>query len=275
MKFGLYGLHRGSSVEPEALARRARLAEDAGFESLWVGDHIAVPGDDPDDDDRLEAVTALSYLAAVTTGVRLCAGVLVLPQRHPVLLAKQLASVDRLSCGRLTVGIGVGHIEAELNALGVTLAGRGARTDEYLAAMRTLWTGQASSYAGEWVQFTSVVERPPPVQQPHPPIVVGGHSGAALRRANRAAAGWFGWDLSLDETTRHVDRLHCMGRECRPSSEPSLEITVLPAGQLDREAVKRYADAGVDRLVLQPTTTGGAAIEDLIAEAAAGLIAAS
>jgi hypothetical protein len=160
MKFGLYGLHRGSSVEPEALARRARLAEDAGFESLWVGDHIAVPGDDPDDDDRLEAVTALSYLAAVTTGVRLCAGVLVLPQRHPVLLAKQLASVDRLSCGRLTVGIGVGHIEAELNALGVTLAGRGARTDEYLAAMRTLWTGQASSYAGEWVQFTSVVERP-------------------------------------------------------------------------------------------------------------------
>ena len=134
MKLGLYGLHRGSSAEPETLHRRARLAEDAGFESLWVGDHVALPfgGADPPDEPRLEAVVALSHLAAVTSRVRLAFGLLVLPQRQPVLLAKQVSSIDVLSKGRLIVGIGVGYVEPELRALGASLADRGARTDEYL-----------------------------------------------------------------------------------------------------------------------------------------------
>ena len=141
VKFGLYGLHKGENTAPEALARRARAAEDAGFESLWVGDHIALPPDAPDDafDPRLEAVVTLAHLAAVTSRVRLGLGVIILPQRQPVLLAKQLTSVDVLSGGRLMVGLGVGYLEAELGALGATLAERGARMDESIAAMQMLW----------------------------------------------------------------------------------------------------------------------------------------
>src|SRR5262245_64886590 len=129
MKLARFGLHRGSSVDAETLARRARSAEAAGFESLWVGDHVALPfdGSDPPVQPRLEAVIALTYLAALTSRVRLGAGVIVLPQRQPVLLAKQLASLDVLSGGRLIVGIGVGYVEPELRALGASLADRGAR----------------------------------------------------------------------------------------------------------------------------------------------------
>src|SRR3954470_19053782 len=140
MKFGLYGLLRGRGVEPDMLVRRARLAETAGFESLWVGDHIPLPADLGGEQPRLEVVVAISHLAAVTTRIRLGFGVIVLPQRQPVLLARQLSSIDVLSRGRLTVGVGVGYVEPELRAFGVPLAERGARTDEYLAAMRALWT---------------------------------------------------------------------------------------------------------------------------------------
>ena len=123
MKFGLFGLHRGPGIAPDVLTRRAGAAEETGFESLWVGDHIALPADMPGSDDpRLEALAALLYLAAVTTTVRLAAGVLVIPQRNPVLMAKQLTSLDVLSEGRLIVGVGVGHVEAELTAFGVSMS---------------------------------------------------------------------------------------------------------------------------------------------------------
>ena len=179
LKIGLYGLHRDGGTNPDRLARRARLAEEAGFESLWVGDHIALPpvtasGEfDPSPMPRLEAVTAIAYLAAVTERVRLGLGVIVVPQRQPVLLAKQLSTLDVLSAGRLIVGVGVGYIEPELRALGVSLGERGARTDEYLAAMRSLWDTPVPSFAGEFVSFSGVVQRPLPVQRPHPSILVG------------------------------------------------------------------------------------------------------
>src|SRR6266536_1157376 len=115
MKIALYGLHRGSSADPETMARRARRAEELGFESLWIGDHIALPAEGADSatQPRLEAVVALTHLAALTTRVRLGLGVIVLPQRQPVLLAKQLTSIDVLSGGRLIVGIGAGWVEPE------------------------------------------------------------------------------------------------------------------------------------------------------------------
>jgi alkanesulfonate monooxygenase SsuD/methylene tetrahydromethanopterin reductase-like flavin-dependent oxidoreductase (luciferase family) len=160
LKFGLYGLLRGD-VDPGTLARRGQLAEQAGFESLWVGDHIALPGQDGEQP-RLEVVVAVSYLAAVTATVRLGFGVIVLPQRQPVLLARQLSSIDILSRGRLMAGFGVGYVEPELRALGVPLAERGARTDEYLAAMRALWTdpGQAARALSELRQVAACCERP-------------------------------------------------------------------------------------------------------------------
>jgi probable F420-dependent oxidoreductase len=267
VKLALFGLHRGSSANPDALVRRARLAEEAGFEALWVGDHIALPSDaaDPPAQPRLEALAALTYLAAVTTRVRLGVGVIVLPQRQPVLLAKQLASIDVLSKGRLTVGIGVGYLEPELRAFGVTLADRGPRTDEYLAAMRALWGEETPPFAGRFVSFADVIERPRPVQQPHPPIVIGGHSATAHRRAIQSGNGWYGWELDLEQTARTLGELRETAAHLeRPAALGELEITITPPGPIDVDAARRYAELGVHRLALQPHTMEGSVIEELI-----------
>ncbi|MEU8659548.1 TIGR03619 family F420-dependent LLM class oxidoreductase [Actinoplanes philippinensis] len=249
MKFGLYGLHRDRNVDPGVLVRRARAAEEAGFESLWVGDHIALPageGNPP----RLEALVALTYLAAVTERVRLGVGLIVLPQRQPVLLAKQVTSLDVLSGGRLTVAVGAGYVEPELNAMGVTLAERGARTEEYLRVMRALW-GAEPSFEGRFVSFSGVVQHPSPVQRPHPPIVVGGHSAAAYRRAVRHGSGWYGWGLDPGGTAEALRALAEAGRDGqRPAGLGDLEITMTPPGVPGPDTVRRYADVGVDRLII-------------------------
>ena len=275
MKLALFGLHRGSSAEPDTLARRARAAEEAGFESLWVGDHVALPADaaDPPAQPRLEAVIAVAHLAALTSRVRVAIGVIVLPQRQPVLLAKQLATIDVLSRGRLIVGIGVGYVEPELRALGASLADRGARTDEYLAAMRALWDEPVPSFAGRFVGFDGVVQRPRPVQRPHPPIVVGGHSPSALRRAVLAGSGWYGWELDVERTARALEDLREMARRHeRPAALGELEITITPPGVPDLDTARRYADLGVHRLAIQPHTMEGRAMDELIATAGETLI---
>ena len=265
MKLALYGLHRGTCAEPDNLARLALLAEDVGFEGLWVGDHIALPPDGTEEPVRLEAAVVLSFLAAVTTRIGLGFGVLVLPQRQPVLLAKQLSSLDYLSRGRVTVGVGAGWIEPELTALGVSLATRAARMDEYLAAMRALWDEPVPSFEGEFVSFSGVSQRPRPVRRPHPPLVVGGHVPAALRRAALHGNGWYGWDLDVDQTAAALANLRAAAaRYGRPESLGDLEITITPPSVPDPDTVRRYADAGVHRLVLEPATTDSAAMAQLI-----------
>jgi probable F420-dependent oxidoreductase len=275
VKYALYGLHKGSSAEPDALARRARLAEEVGFESLWVGDHVALPfgSPNPPDEPRLETVAILAHLAALTTRVRLASGVAILPLRQPVLLAKQLASVDVLSNGRLIVGIGVGGVEQELEALGASMADRGARTDEYLAAMRALWDEPVPAFDGRFVSFAGVMARPRPVQRPHPPIVVGGHSPAAYRRAVRSADGWYGWELDPEQTAATIALLReAADRDGRPAGLGALEISITPPPSFDVAMARRYADVGVDRLVLQTRTSEGSAVDDLIAWAADHLL---
>jgi probable F420-dependent oxidoreductase len=270
LKVALFGLHRGSSADPDTLGRRARRAEEAGFESFWIGDHVALPsveaqGVDPPGQRRLEALVALAYMAALTSRVRLAVGVIVLPQRQPVLLAKQLSTIDVLSKGRLIVGIGVGYLEPELRALGASLADRGARTDEYLAAMRALWDEPAPSFAGRFVSFADVIERPRPVQRPHPPIVIGGHSPAAYRRTIQSGNGWHGWDLDLEQTAQALTALRETAiRYERPVGLGELEITITPRGTPDVDTARRYADLGVHRLAIQPHTMEGSAMDELI-----------
>lgn len=257
MKFGLYGLHRGPGIAPKVLARRAEAAEQAGFESLWVGDHIALPADLPGSDEpRLEALAALFYLAAVTSTVRLAAGVLVIPQRNPVLLAKQLTSLDVLSEGRLIVGVGVGHVEAELTALGVPMSERRSRTEDGLARLRDLWAGPRTNEDGSVDK--RVVQFPAPVQEPHPPIVVGGHSQAALARAAHIGNGWFGWLTAPDRTRELIDLLdeHIAARP-RPANLGTLEITVAVPGKVTPDVIEAYEEIGVSRLVVGPDTAEG------------------
>jgi probable F420-dependent oxidoreductase len=281
LKLALFGLHRGSSAEPDTLARRARLAEEVGFESLWIGDHIALPstsestGGDPPGQARLEAIVALTYMAALTTRVRLAIGVIVLPQRQPVLLAKQLSTIDTLSKGRLIVGIGVGYLEPELRSLGASLGDRSARTDEYLAAMRALWAEPVPSFAGRFVSFADVLQRPRPVQQPHPPLVIGGNSPAGFRRAIQAGNGWYGFDMDLEQTAQALAGLReAANRYERPAELGALEITITPSrDSLSLDAARRFADLGVHRLAIQPHTMEGSAIDELIATIAETLIA--
>lgn len=257
MKFGLFGLHRGPGIAPDVLARRARAAEDAGFESLWVGDHIALPSGLPGaEEPRLEVLAALFYLAAVTSTVRLAAGVLVIPQRNPVLLAKQLTSLDVLSEGRLIVGVGVGHIEGELAALGVPMSARGSRADDGLARIRELWAGPRAR--GGQGADGGVVQFPAPVQDPHPPIVVGGHSRAALARAARVGNGWFGWLTPPDRTRELIQHLkELVEAQPRPAMLGPLEITVAAPGQVTLDVVEAYERIGVSRLVVGPDTADG------------------
>jgi probable F420-dependent oxidoreductase len=273
MKLALYGLHRGSSVDPARLAARAARAEAVGFEGLWVGDHIALPvsAPDPADEPRLEALVALSFLAAATTTIGLGVGVLIAPQRQPVLAAKQLASIDVLSGGRLTVGIGVGYVEPELEALGASLRNRGAMTDEHVAAMRALWAQQDEPFTGQWASFAGVLQSPPPAQRPGPPIVVGGHAPAALRRAAAIGDGWFGWALDVGETT---DALAHLARACEAvGRDPAdLEITITPPRRCTLADVEQYAAVGVDRLVLQPESFAGDEIDELTDYAATELL---
>jgi probable F420-dependent oxidoreductase len=267
MLIGLNGLHRGGNTNPAVFGRRARAAEEAGVESVWIGDHIAVPvgPGHPDPESRLEAVAAVSYLAAITTRVRLAFGVLVLPQRNPLLLGKQLSTIDHLSGGRVIVGVGVGYVEAELRAMGVEPSQRAALTDEYLDVLRTLWDERVLPFTGPTVQFADIAQRPRPIQLPHPPIVIGAQSAAAFPRVVRSANGWYGWELTVDETADALSILRRTARQYeRPPQLGDLEITITPKGPVDRDLVGRYAEVGVHRLVLKPETMDGDAMDALI-----------
>ncbi len=259
LSFGLFAMNTGPCTVPETAARIARRAEETGWESLWLGEHVVLPeprtGASPMEprDKILDPVVALSFLAAHTRHVRLGTGVIILPQRNPLVLAKQLASLDVLSGGRLIIGIGAGYLAPEFRALGVPLADRGRRTDEYLAAMRAIWTMEQPAFHGRYVDFADVQAFPHPVQQPCPPVVVGGHSPGAYRRAVTMAHGWYGWGQDPAAAERAVAALHTAMREHgRPPELGALEISVTPPGQVDREFAARYKAAGVQRLILRP-----------------------
>ena len=163
--------------------------------------------------DWLDPLIALSFAAAATSTIRLATGVLLLPEHNPLLLAKQVASLDALSRGRLSLGVGVGWSREEFDALGVPFERRGTRADEYLAAMRTVWRDDVASFAGEFVSFAGMRVNPRPVRDRRIPIVVGGNSDAALRRAARLADGWYGFNLEGAEHVR--ERLERLRRAVR------------------------------------------------------------
>lgn len=240
------------------MARVARACEDAGYDSVWTGEHIVLPDPQvppspaPPEADFVDSAAALSYLAAVTDTIRLGTGIIILPQRQPAVLAKSLASVDHLSGGRLMFGLGVGYIEPEMTACSTPMARRGDRADEYLAAMRTLWTTDAASFSGEFVNFSGVTANPKPVQDDvH--TVVGGHSRAAAERAVRSAHGWYGFMRDPDTAVSDIARLGEVAQEIeRPAALGELEISITPARRLTPEDHASYVEAGVDRIIIQP-----------------------
>jgi len=255
MKFGLFAVNMYACSYPETAIQVAQLAEEAGFESLWAGEHVVLP--DPQvprspmapNDRILDPVIALTYLAAHTSRVRLGTGIVILPQRNPLVLAKELASLDELSGRGLICGIGVGYLEPEFRALGIPFTDRGARTDEYLAAMRAIWTQPKPAYHGRFVSFEGVQAHP----QRNIPVVVGGESPPAYRRAIQSAHGWYGFNLDSNETAHALAALRQAREHCaRPQELGDLEISITPAEPLTLQEVKRFADLGVHRLIVMP-----------------------
>ncbi|MFN8525019.1 MAG: TIGR03619 family F420-dependent LLM class oxidoreductase [Chloroflexota bacterium] len=278
MKYGLFGFHRGDDLT--ALARLARQTEEAGYESIWVGEHVVMPHPDiqktpmAPDEPRLDPIVALTWVAAHTQRVKLGTGVIVLPHRQPLILSRQIASLDLLSNGRLIFGIGVGWLQPEIEAVGGSYVERGAQSDEYLAAMETIWSGEYCSFKGKWVSWDRMIAVPPPAQLPRPPITVGGHTKPAYRRALTKAEGWYGFGLDVEATARCLEGLRETAQEVdRPASLGDLEITITPpAGPLDRDTAKRYEDLGVHRLAVLRPQGGSAVTERFIWDFADGLI---
>jgi probable F420-dependent oxidoreductase len=207
---------------------------------------IAVPADA----DWLDPLIALSFAAAATSTIRLATGVLLVPEHNPVTLAKSVASLDRLSHGRLTLGIGVGWSEEEFAALGIPFARRGARTDEYLLAMRALWREDPASFAGEYVNFADIRVNPKPVRDGRIPIIAGGNSDAALRRAAQTADGWYGFNLT--NAARASERITRLRTLCETAGrDPSeLEIAIALDHDPSPQDQRDLAQLGVNELVL-------------------------
>jgi probable F420-dependent oxidoreductase len=259
MKLGLFAVNYGTCADPVAAVQVARAAETAGFESVWTGEHIVLPDPAPPSlsiapqTPFLDTVVALTWIAAHTKRLRIASGVIVLPLRNPVLLAKELASLDVASGGRLIIGVGAGWLDSEFQALGVSMQRRGELMNNSLRAMRALWTMEKPAFHSSSASFSNIVAHPRPAQSPMPPIVIGGESTAALARALTMGNGWYGFSLTPEQTIRHIDSLkHLREQHDRPAELGDLEITVTPSGPFDERSVEAYAAAGVHRLVVLP-----------------------
>jgi probable F420-dependent oxidoreductase len=240
MRVGLHALGIGTGARPQVIRAVATAAETGGFATLWAGEHVVLVDEPrsrypysadgriavPADADWLDPLLGLSYVAAVTSRIGLATGVLLLPEHHPVLAAKQAATLDVLSGGRLTLGVGIGWSAEEFAALGVPFARRGRRTAEYVGAMRALWADDVTSFHGEFVRFDAIRVNPKPVLGRRIPIVAGGNSDAALRRVAAFADGWYGFNLPAAAV---AERLGALAGYCRERGRELTELSTAVA----------------------------------------------
>jgi probable F420-dependent oxidoreductase len=265
VKFGLFFANVGPFAAPETFEVLVRSAEDAGLESLWTVEHVVVPvgyesqypySQDgrmpgPESAPIPDPILPLSYAAAISERIRLATGIVILPQRHPVYVAKEFATLDVLSHGRAILGVGIGWLEEEFKVLGIPFRERAARTEEAVRAIRSLWQDEPQPFEGRYYRWAAVHSNPKPVQKPGVPIVVGGHVEGAARRAARVGDGFFParGDLKTLPGLLEALRDEC-GKLGRDPAE--IEISTTSGGVPDLDTVKRYQDLGVSRLVMPP-----------------------
>lgn len=265
MQFGILPPYRtGVAADPDWMAAFARHAEGLGFESVYVVEHVVVQAGYaerypyaesgrmplPDDCPIPDPLDLLAWLAGVTSTIRLATGILVAPEHHPVQLAKRLATIDVLSGGRLFLGVGVGWMREELEAVGVDFATRGTRTDEVIEAVRALWSEDEASYHGRFFDFDGLVSRPRPRQAGGVPIHVGGHSAAAARRAGRLGDGFQPLGLDGDALTERLAQVRAAALDAgRDPDRIELSLGGL-LDVLDADAIARAEDQGAHRIVV-------------------------
>jgi probable F420-dependent oxidoreductase len=265
MKIGVFAPLANPFATPEYISAFAREAEAREFHSIWVAEHVvlfddysskypyAADGKIPAGGESgiLEPFTALSFMAAVTDHIRLGTGICLVPQRNPVYTAKEVATVDWLSKGRVDFGIGVGWLREEFDACNVPFERRGERTREYIEVMRRLWQDAVSEHHGEFYDMPALRQYPKPIQQPHPPIHFGGETDAALRRVADVGNGWYGFNRLPDEVPEALARLDKFLADA-DRSRGEIEISISPylKGRATTDMIKQYEDIGVDQVIL-------------------------
>ncbi len=284
MNFGVWIPNCRHLATPDIIRSAAVRAEQLGYDSVWVSDHVVVPNANVVNfgETVFDPLVTLAVLAGATSRVRLGTTVLIAPYRNAVVTAKMISSLDALSGGRFIFGVGAGWVAAESAALGVPFAERGAMTDEYLEAMRELWTKQSPSFSGRYTQFSGLTFEPKPLQKPHPPIWVGGHSRAALRRAAQFGAAWHPINRSPEElragraelarlceargravppplTLRNDVRIVGPGQSAPASTHGGRVLAGEPAALVDQ--IAELADCGVGHLVLEFLAADGRELE--------------
>ena len=275
MKVGIMPPTGTPLATPENIAAVAIAADEMGFHSYWAPEHVVFFQEYTSkypytEDGRLniriggpiDPMVELSYVAGVTKNIRLGTGILLVPQRNPVYTAKEVASLDWLSNGRFDLGVGIGWLREEFDALNVPWPKRAGRTREYLEVMQQLWSEGVAEYHGEFYDLPACIQHPKPVQQPHPPIHFGGESEPALKRVAEQGQGWFGFDLDPDESREHIGRLtgylEAAGRQ-----RSEIVVSISPYRRaVTRELAEQYAEAGVDQIICP---IGGRETGDIVA----------
>ncbi|MEL6982173.1 MAG: LLM class F420-dependent oxidoreductase [Actinomycetota bacterium] len=264
MKFGLRYANIGPLSRREPAIELARFAEEVGFESLWTIEHVVIPAgyasaypysDDgrfgwPENLDYPDPLPWLATIAGATERIRLGTAIVILPQRNPVVLAKELATIDVMSGGRLSFGVGVGWLTEEFDAIGVPFGERAARTDESIEVLRRLWADDEASFEGRFTTLDRALMYPKPLQRvddrPAVPILIGGHSPAAARRAGRLGDGFFPARATPDDLGPLLEIVRASALEA--GRDPAtIEITA--GSVMDLDTARRFEDLGADRLM--------------------------
>ena len=277
MKFGLVPINVGISSLNE-MTDLAQLAERCGYESVWTFEHVVVPlayeskypynaegkmGTTPDTN-FVDPLIALAHIAANTSTLRLGTGVNILPQVNPLYLAKQAASLDFVSAGRLELGLGIGWLKEEFAALGVPFARRGERFDEYMGAMRKVWSGAVVEHQSEHISWSGFQSYP---SAPGLRVVMGGNKGKIFQRTARFAQGWFAPTTDAEELRQGVEALRAACTEIQRDPQ-GVEVSCMWTGKGGQQAVTALADAGAQRLLIPIAALGGDPIERIEALAA-------
>jgi len=263
MKIGTFATFMSPLSTPEMIGDFARRAEGIGLESIWMGEHVVLFGETefpypgsrdgkipvPEGGGMLDTVATFGYLGACTSTIRFGTGITLIPQRNPVYTAKEFATLDWLTGGRIDLGIGVGWCKEEVVACGYTFEDRGKRCDEILEMMRLLWTEPIAEYHGEFHELAPCRMDPKPLQKPHIPIIVGGHSTASFRRAAKYGSGWYGFQLDVEATSEVCKSLDAALAEQGRSRE-DFELVITPTFNVTEGMVRAYEDLGVDRLIV-------------------------
>jgi probable F420-dependent oxidoreductase len=275
MKIGIFAMGTGKMVGGALLKTLAAEAERVGVATLWVPEHVvlldqyvskypySVDGALPAQTNApiFDPFIALATMAAATSKIRLATGICLVPEHNPLVLAKVIATLDFLSGGRVVLGVGIGWLEEEFKAIGISWERRAQRTRECIEAMRRLWGDDVSSYRGEFVNFDGVRSYPKPVQGARLPVVFGGESGPALRRVAEYGTGWCGFNLTPDEAAAKIRRIEELLKANR-RKRSEIELAVSPyTKKITADDLKRYRDAGVDELVLVNLRPARAAAE--------------